>query len=226
MHCRNMIAPAMPIASSHLQSHWHLLTRLGEVQILLPAALLAMLVLAHRAETRSLATIWLGLLSLATLLTTASKIAFIGWGIGSTWLDFTGISGHTMFAAGVYPLLLGTLTSRLPPWVQKAAVAVGFAMALLVGVSRLEVGAHSVSEVVAGLLLGGAASACAIANAGLPRSRIGASLTVLVMLWILLTPIHVPPLPTHSLVTRLALSLSGSPVPHTRRAMLLDAQGH
>ncbi len=185
-----------------------------------------MLVLAHRADTRPLATIWLGLLGLTTLLTTASKIAFIGWGIGSAWLDFTGISGHTMFAAAVYPLLLGTLTSRLPPWGQKAAVAAGYALALLVGVSRLEVGAHSVSEVVVGLLLGGAASALAIASAGLPRARIGASLTVLVALWIVLTPVHVPPLQTHSLVTRLALSLSGSPVPHTRHAMLLGVPGH
>ena len=219
-----MIAPAMPIVSSHLQSYWDLLTRLGEVQILLPAALLAMLVLAHRTDTRSLATTWLGLLCLTALLTTASKIAFIGWGIGSATLDFTGISGHTMFAAAVYPLLLGTLTSRLPPWGQQVAVAAGFALALLVGMSRLEVGAHSVSEVVAGLLLGGAASAFALARSGLPRAPIGSSLTVLVALWVLITPIHIPPVPTHSLVTRLALNLSGSPVPHTRRAMLLTPE--
>ena len=214
----------MPIASPHLQSFWYLMTRLGEVQILLPAALLAMLVLAHRADTRPLATSWLGLLCLTTLLTTASKIAFIGWGIGSATLDFTGISGHTMFAAAVYPLLLGTLTSRLPPWGQQVAVTGGYALALLVGMSRLEVGAHSVSEVVAGLLLGGAASALAMARAGLPRSRIGSSLTVLVTLWVLITTIHIPPVPTHSMVTRLALSLSGSSVPHTRSAMHLTAE--
>jgi hypothetical protein len=164
------------------------------------------------------------LLCLTALLTTASKIAFIGWGIGSATLDFTGISGHTMFAAAVYPLLLGTLTSRLPPWGQKVAVIAGFALALLVGMSRLEVGAHSVSEVVAGLLLGGAASAFALARSGLPRSPIGSSLTVLVALWVLITPIHIPPVATHSLVTRLALSLSGSPVPHTRSAMHLTQE--
>lgn len=219
-----MIAPAMPIASSPLQSFWYLLTRLGEAQILLPAALLAMLVLAHRADTRPLATSWLGWLCLTALLTTASKIAFIGWGIGSATLDFTGISGHTMFAACVYPLLLGTLTSRLPPWGQQVAVAAGYALALLVGMSRMEVGAHSISEVVAGLLLGGAASAFAMARAGLPRSRIGTSLALLVALWVLITPIHVPPLPTHSMVTRLALSLSGSPVPHTRSTLHLTAE--
>ena len=214
----------MLFASSPLQSFWYLLTRLGEAQILLPAALLAMLVLAQRADTRPLATSWLGLLCLRGLLTTASKIAFIGWGIGSATLDFTGISGHTMFAAAVYPLLLGTLTSRLPPWGQKVAVTAGFALALLVGMSRMEVGAHSISEVAAGLLLGGAASAFAMASAGLPRSRIGTSLALLVALWVLITPVHVPPLPTHSMVTRLALSLSGSPVPHTRSAMHLTAE--
>ena len=100
----------------------------------------------------------------------------------------------------------------------------GFALALLVGMSRMEVGAHSISEVAAGLLLGGAASAFAMASAGLPRSRIGTSLALLVALWVLITPVHVPPLPTHSMVTRLALSLSGSPVPHTRSAMHLTAE--
>ena len=211
----------MPFAPSPVQSFWYLFTRLGEVQILLPAALLAMLMLSRRADTRPLATTWLGLLTLSALLTTASKIAFIGWGVGSAELDFTGISGHTMFAASVYPLLLGTLTSRLPAWGQKMAVAIGFALALLVGLSRMEVGAHSVSEVLAGLLLGGAVSTTAMACASLPRALMGSSLTVLIALWVLITPVHVPPLPTHSLVTRLALGLSGSPVPHTRRDMLL-----
>ncbi len=216
-----MITPVMPFTPSHLQSFWHLLTRLGEVQILLPAALLAMLILSRRADSRPLATTWLGLLTLSALLTTASKIAFIGWGIGSAELDFTGISGHTMFAASVYPLLLGTLASRLPPWGQKTAVGIGFALAALIGLSRMEVSAHSISEVLAGLLLGGAVSATAMARTRLPRALMGSSLTVLIALWVLITPVHVPPLPTHSLVTRLALSLSGKPVPYTRRDMLL-----
>jgi membrane-associated phospholipid phosphatase len=214
------------MAIDHLQLHyfWHLLTRLGEIQILLPAALLAMLALARRPETRPLAGWWLGLLLLATLVTTASKIAFIGWGFGSARLDFTGVSGHTMFAAAVCPLLLGTLAAPLPATGQKIALAAGFGLALLVGLSRIEVGAHSVSEVLAGLLLGGSASAAAIAGTSLPRAVIGStfSLSILVATWILVTPIQLPPLPTHSLVTRLALTLSGSPVPHTRRAMLLE----
>ena len=45
--------------------------------------------------------------------TTASKVAFIGWGLGLSALDFTGISGHAMIASAVYPLLLGTLAANL-----------------------------------------------------------------------------------------------------------------
>ncbi|MDP3617398.1 MAG: phosphatase PAP2 family protein [Rhodoferax sp.] len=212
----------MTIDASPLQPFWHLLTRLGESQILLPAALLAMLALTRRAETRPLAARWLGALVLATLLTTASKVVFIGWGIGSAQLDFTGISGHAMFAAAVYPLLLGTLAAPLPPRGQKIAVASGFTLALMVGLSRLEVGVHSVSEVVAGVLLGGAASAGAIAGSSLPRARMGSTLSVLVAVWILLTPVHIPPLQTHALVTQLALWLSGNTLPHTRHGMLLE----
>lgn len=202
-----------------LHSFWHVLTRLGEIQILLPAALLAMLVLARRSQTRSLAGFWLGALALATALTTASKIAFIGWGIGSAELDFTGVSGHAMFAAGVYPLLLGTLASPLPPWAQKVAVAAGFALALAVGLSRIEVGAHFASEVLAGLLLGGLASAVVIAGKQLPRTLVGPGLSLLVAFWVLVTPVKVPALPTHALVTQLALSLSGHPAAHTRASI-------
>ncbi len=216
----------MTIDTPQLQYFWHLLTRLGESQILLPAALLAMLALARHADSRPLARCWLGALALATLLTTASKVAFIGWGIGSAALDFTGISGHAMFAAAVYPLLLGTLAAPLPQQGQKIAVTAGFALAFMVGLSRLEVGVHSISEVVAGLLLGSAASVWAIASTRLPRVLLGSTLSFLVALWILLTPLHIPPLHTHSLVTRLALALSGHVAPHTRHGMLSGLHGN
>ncbi len=214
----------MSIDNPKLYYAWHLLTRLGEMQILLPAALLVILVLARRADSRPLAYRWLVFLTLAGLTTLASKLAFIGWGIGSAALDFTGVSGHAMFAAAVYPLLLGALASPLRLRGQKIAVACGFALALVVGLSRIEVGAHSVSEVLAGLLLGGVASAAAIAVASLPRVVIGSSLSVLVVAWIVLSPVHVPSLPTHAMVTRLALTLSGHSVPYTRRNMMAGLQ--
>jgi hypothetical protein len=87
---------------------------LGEVQLLLPAALLTCLALLNLQDTRLLAVRWLQALSVAAGLTLASKMAFIGWGLGSAAFNFTGISGHAMFASAVYPFLAATLTCRLP----------------------------------------------------------------------------------------------------------------
>ena len=215
----------MTIDAHQLHAFWHLITRLGEMQILLPAALLALLTMLRRPDSRPLAGWWLVFLLASALLTTASKLAFMGWGIGSAAMDFTGISGHAMFAAAVYPLLLGTLASHASPLVQRLAIGAGFMLALLIGISRLEVGAHSVSEVIAGLLLGGTASAGAMALARLPRAVIGPVLPVLIAAWVGVMPLHAPPSQTHDLVTRLALRLSGQQTPHTR-ANLLQAPRH
>jgi membrane-associated phospholipid phosphatase len=201
---------------------WRLITRLGEAQILLPAALLLAWVLVRRLDARPLALRWLAWLGAAVLVTTATKVAFIGWGIGSPALNFTGISGHAMFAASVYPLLLGALASRAPRAGRQAAVAAGCALALLVGLSRLVLGAHSVSEVLAGLLLGGAVSAAALGLIRLPQGLIGPAVPAVIALWLALTPAHAPASQTHSAVTRLSLLLSGHKAPYTRSEMLRE----
>ena len=206
----------MTLDPQNFHTFWHLLTRLGEMQILLPAALLALLAMLRRPDSRPLAGWWLVFLLGSALLTTASKLAFMGWGIGSAALDFTGISGHAMFATAVYPLLLGTLASHASPTGQRRVIGAGFVLALLVGISRLEVGAHSISEVIAGLLLGGAASAGAIALAPLPRAVIGPVLPVLIAVWVGVMPLQAPPSQSHSMVTKLALLLSGQQKPYTR----------
>jgi membrane-associated phospholipid phosphatase len=199
---------------------WHLLTRLGEAQILLPAALLAALSLLPRTRARPMAATWMALLGLAVFVTAASKVAFIGWGLGWRELDFTGISGHAMFAAAVYPFLLATLAgAQALPW-RRLAFLAGWALALLIGVSRVMVHAHSASEVAAGLLLGGAVSAAASVLERLPRHRVGALLPATVALWLAWMPLHAPASTTHPLLTRLALQLSGHSRPYTRSDML------
>ena len=84
---------------------WHLLTRLGEAQILLPAMVLVTACLTWRHGPTRLALGWLASTALAATITTLSKVAFIGYGVGLPALDFTGISGHAMFAAAVLPQL-------------------------------------------------------------------------------------------------------------------------
>ena len=200
--------------------YWELMARFGEAQILLPAVLLVALALLRRPQTRALALLWLSSLSAALVLTTATKVAFIGWGIGSPALNFTGISGHAMMAAAVYPLLLGSLAARAPGPGRSAAAGVGYAMALLVGLSRVALGAHSASEVLAGLCVGGAASVIALNEARLVRALINPVFPTAVAFWLALTPGLAPASQTHSAVTRLSLMLSGRQTPYTRSDMI------
>lgn len=197
---------------------WHLVTRLGEAQVVVPLALFAAAMHARIPEARPGALRWITLLGLAILVTTATKVAFIGWGIGSAALDFTGISGHTMFAAAVYPPLFAAMASGKAA--RRSAIGAGCLLALLVGISRVVLGAHSVSEVMAGWLAGGLVSLGAISS-GIPvPARLGVAMLAAAALWMTLLPAAAQPIDTHSLVTRLALELSGRQHPFTRRALL------
>ena len=97
---------AQPFWHDIAPAFWHPLTRLGEAQLLLPALLLAAVWLARSPGGGRLAGWWLATTGAAALLTTATKVAFIGYGVGYAPLDFTGISGHAMFAAAVLPPLV------------------------------------------------------------------------------------------------------------------------
>jgi membrane-associated phospholipid phosphatase len=236
----------MSISDPSSLHFWHLITRLGEAQIVLPGVLLTALTLLRRGAARPLAAWWLALLGAAVLVTTVSKVAFIGWGLGWPEINFTGVSGHAMFAMAVYPVLFGALASRgnagqpsvsLPggasaarrrPWTwfhapgagHRFAIATGYTLALLIGVSRVVVGAHSVSEVLAGWLVGGTAGAVALYAAGLPRMVVGPVVPAALVLWLAFMPVHAPASSTHSAVTRLSLMLSGHKTPYTRSDML------
>jgi len=206
----------MNIASLGSPWFWAIVGRLGEAQILLPATLGACLWLAHRDEARPVVVRWLAWMAAAALVTTITKVAFLGWGIGSAALDFTGISGHSMFASAIYPPLLYLIaTSRSVAW-QRAAWLIGFVLALVIGVSRVVVGAHSWSEVIAGLAIGCAVSVSTLWMARENHPRVPVWVPLGVATWLMLTPAHAPASTTHDMVTRLALKLSGRSTPHTR----------
>ena len=171
-------------------------------------------------ERRS-AAFWLALLALATALTTASKIAFIGWGIGSASLNFTGFSGHAMFSAAVLPLLLHCVPMVGSRRARQLDVALGYAVAGLVAASRVVLGEHSISEALAGFALGSAASAAAL-SLPVPR-QLPRGLAAALVAAYLLNSTAAPTLPTHGLVTRLALWMSGHERPYTRTMMLTRA---
>ncbi len=214
----------MPLIADPSRAAWQLFTRLGEAQLLLPAAAVVVwLLLRERAAAtgnapRGLALQWLLRLAAAAALTTASKLAFIGWGLGSAALDFTGISGHTTFATATYPLLLAAAVPAAWPLARQAGALAGLALGLAVGLSRLMVDAHTVSEVLAGVLVGGWAGVLAL-RLGALRPRFSAALAPLIGLWFVTAPAYAPPSQSHALVTRLALALSGHNTPYTRQQL-------
>lgn len=210
---------------------WSFITRFGEAQILLPLTLAFALLLWRRGGATRLALGWLGSIAVVTAITTVSKLAFIGWGVGSVQFDFTGVSGHAMFAAAVYPVMFRLLPpgdgQRGALW-RALGLCAGAMLAALVGISRLMVDAHSVSEVLAGLALGLTASSLTLRFARPAVDRAAATpgwVPALVAAWLMVLPHSAPASRTHDLVTKLALSLSGRQVPYQRSDLLrrLDA---
>ena len=207
------------VTSSSVLPHaaWHLVTRFGEAGILLPCALLlaAWLALATRDWRPVLG--WLMPLAIAATLTTLSKIAFLGFGIGIASLDFTGFSGHSMFAAAVYPMLAYAASARLALAWRIPAIGTAYVFALLVAVSRYWLEAHSPSEIVLGFALGTAASASAmLALRGTAHLALPRALAFVLAFWLAWTPREPVLLPSHQIVTRVSLKLSGRSVPFTR----------
>lgn len=207
------------------QSFWHQLTRLGELQLVLSVAAFAALVLIVRDRAWPLARRWLALLLLAIVLALVSKLAFIGWGIGWASLDFTGVSGHAMMSAAVYPLTLVVLASARSRPAARSAFMLGLALALLVGVSRVAVGAHSWSEVCAAWLLGLSVTGWTLRRHGVPVARAGTpALFAMLVPALCITGVWAmlawpSPFNSHRVVTRLALALSGHAAPHTRAGL-------
>ena len=212
---------------------WFVVTRLGEAQILLPAFLAGALWLAfarpagaygrlargdahaHDHPARASALRWIGAIVATTAVTTASKIAFLGFGIGSAALDFTGFSGHSMYSTAILPVLAAVVAGR------RGAV-VGVLAAALVTYSRVKLGAHSWSEAVAGMVLGAAAAAWTLADYLAHPGAVRAPwwLPLLLGAWLTLLPMRAPPSRTHDLVVSISLKLSGRHRPYTRFELL------
>lgn len=199
------------------EGFWWGLTWLGDSGLLLPAAALIALWLASSRRTWPAAALWILIFGAASSLVLLSKLAFLGWGMGSARFNFTGISGHTMLSASIWPVALWLLASRGTHELRVGVAIFGWLLAAGIGVSRLAIYAHSGSEVAAGYLLGVAAS---VSFLGLQRRLVHPKLRAsLVALSLLLPLLHVQPghaAPTHGLIERMAMRLAGVERPYTR----------
>lgn len=190
------------------------ITRFGEMGIILPLA--AALTLWMLATARAIRPVlrWLVPLGVAVGVTTLSKIAFIGWGVGIASIDFTGFSGHAMFSSAIYPVVGYTLAAQ---WSRNSkihcfAILAGYVLALVIGWSRVHIHAHSVSEAVAGLALGASASGWTLwrmsHQLAAPNPRPHRWVLLALLGWLAVMPVHAAPSRSHDIVTRLALSLA------------------
>lgn len=133
---------------------WRTLTYFGDSMLLIPTAVIIALVLPWKSDNRRTVWYWLLAFGLAGLLVSISKIMFLGFGIGSARYNFTGFSGHSAMSATLWPVMMWLISGRWPTFWRALTIGIGYQIPLMVGLSRLVIHAHSVSEVLAGLMLG------------------------------------------------------------------------
>jgi membrane-associated phospholipid phosphatase len=132
----------------------HILTYFGDSMLLIPTAVIMAILITWKNSDRRAVWYWALAFCAAGAIVSLSKIAFLGYGIGSARFNFTGFSGHSAMSATLWPVMLWLLSGRLKPAWRTCAVMVGYLIPLMVGASRLVLNYHSTSEVVAGLILG------------------------------------------------------------------------
>lgn len=134
---------------------------LGDLDLTLPAAagLGAMLLAcgAQRAAWR-----WCVLFACGVGLVAASKIAFMGWGHGWPALSFKALSGHATGVTAVYPTLLFVLLHDAGHRWQQIGLLVALGLAAIVALQLAVSAEHSVTEALAGWILGAAVSLSAV----------------------------------------------------------------
>lgn len=193
---------------------WRVVTHLGAAGILLP--IFAVQVAGLWFSQKIAAARWLAALGVAVILTLISKSLFWGWGLGIVSWNFTGVSGHTLLATSIFPVLCRMHAPADSPRLQRAAVALGVLVAIGIGISRIVLGAHSVSEVCAGWFLGLVVSMVVIGAIKTSYRPLPWARYAPLILLMAFNPAAAHLLPTHDLEMKLALAMSGRTKPFTR----------
>lgn len=196
--------PPRPVVN-WMSDVWRTLSALGDSRWLLPMALVLLITLP-RADAR-LKWRWLLAIAVTASVTLASKLAFMGWGIGVKSVHFTGFSGHAAMSSVIYPVI-GVLLAGPGRRARTFGLVIGVLLAAAIAWSRIPLHAHSLSEVVAGLALGLSCSTLTLRTA-LPIGRPPAMAVVTAVVAGMILPFTLPDLHTHQLVIALAKCISG-----------------
>ncbi|HAT1612984.1 TPA: phosphatase PAP2 family protein [Raoultella planticola] len=200
--------------------NWQWVSFFGDSTVLLPSAAAVFMVLLLRRPSRQIAWQWGLLFGITGAIVSASKLAFMGWGIGIRELDFTGFSGHTALSTAFWPIFLWLLCARGSVALRRTAMGMGYLLAGLVGYSRLAIHAHSPSEVIAGLLLGACGSALFLLLQRNSSRVVDAQLSWGGVLSLIIIPVVLlntgTKAPTQSLLGEIAVKLGPLEKPFTR----------
>ncbi|HUW28414.1 MAG TPA: phosphatase PAP2 family protein [Sulfuriferula sp.] len=194
---------------------WMEITRFGGIVVTAPAAA-AITAWLMMGRAWRLAAWWCVLFIGGMALVVATKIAFIGWGLGIQALDFTGISGHAMRATAVYPVLFYLALLRTSPLVRKLSGLTGMGVAIAIDISRVVIHAHSISEAVAGFMLGGLISVIFLRSVASLKAFPVSRWMLTAGLLIVVAASYLKPVPTELWIEDVALALSGHDQPFTR----------
>jgi len=133
-----------------------ILTDFGDIAVVLPLAAVILIWLAVRIGGRT-AFIWLGALLACGAVTSLLKVYFKACSAPSLALHSP--SGHTSMSTFVYGGLVLVIGAETQSWRRLATGTLGAAAIIAIAVSRIILGAHSVAEVVVGLIVGAGALA-------------------------------------------------------------------
>ena len=210
----------IPQISMHQnETYWQLITHLGSSSLMIPIMAIAVISL-WTSNQKQVVYLWMASLGLAITFTVFTKIIFFGWGIGIAWLNFTGVSGHTLLATSIYPILFFTAYGGAQTKFKNTGLWFGLILSLAVGTSRIVLGTHSISEVISGWILGLLVCMLVLDAMNQQRQRLAyLHLTALLCLLALgsTTSNYIP---THDMEIDLALLISGRDKPYSRSDLL------
>lgn len=195
---------AISLEPCPMTNPWASLSQLGDSRLLLPIA--ASLIAIGLWRGNPWARRWALAMGAIGLIVFASKLAFLGWGLGIPRLNFTGFSGHAAMSALVWPVVFWLLMNDRVAG--RSGALFGLLLALSIAYSRLPLNVHSLSEVISGFALGAAGSLSALSG-GPPIPRLQRRCVIAAIVLGSCVPAVIPQVHTHQMVVAAAKALSG-----------------
>ena len=201
--------------------YWKNLTYLGDSMLLLPTAVLIAVFVFWKSGRWQTAFGWLVTFGTAGMIVSISKILFLGFFIGSRTYNFTGFSGHTTMSSTFWPVLMWMISAQRPVFWRRLLMITGYLLPLAIGFSRLQLHAHSPSEVLSGAILGLSLSSLYLF---IQRRTELKAISVLQLAVFLVLPVwimfHGQPATTQQFLAKLSARLAGIEKPFTRTELL------